>query len=160
MRIIGTRAPIPFLCNTVMSTVERFREQIQIHDLVDPKEADEIIEYDPIYVFTPQETERLLETLSVIHELQDPPYGEPPLLDHSASILKAGEGLGKAMNVLSDRIVSGMLAMAAEKLSTTSPFITIDKEPGLILNPVDGLVDEVASVELATRLRDYLTGGV
>ena len=159
MRIIGTRAPIPFLCNTTTETVDRFRVQVGIHDLVEPKEADEIIEYDPVYHFTDEERERLIDLLITLNDRGDKPFDSPPIMVHSATILKAGEGLGKGMHILSDRIVSGMLAMATERLSTTSPFITIGTEPGIILNPVDGRVDEVDSVSLAMKLRDYLTGG-
>lgn len=160
MRIIGTRSPIPFLCNTPRTTVDRFRAQVTVHDLVDPKEADEIVEYDPVYNFTDMERERLTDLLHELNERKDPPFHLPAISDHSPAITKGGEGLGRGMNQLSDRIVSGMLAMAAEKLSTTSPFIIIGNEPGMILNPVDGRIDEVDSVELALRLRDYLTGGV
>jgi len=43
-RIIGTRAPIPYLCNTPLEAIAKFRLQLTLHDLVEPKEAEEIIE--------------------------------------------------------------------------------------------------------------------
>ncbi len=55
--------------------------------------------------------------------------------------------------------VGPSVAVAAKRLSTASSFITIDADPGVILNPVDGLVVKADSVTLAIKLRDYLTGG-
>jgi|GEM_PF-6125623 len=120
------------------------------------KEADEIIEYGQMYGFTQQEQGRLVELRNKLDERHDAPFDSTPIPDHSSEIGKDGEGLGKGMHVLSDRIVSGMMAMAAESFSTSSPFITIDMDQGVMLNPVDGWVD---SMTLAMKLRDYLTGG-
>ncbi len=159
MRIIGTRAPIPFLSNTPTEHIERFRSQVTIHDLVEPKEAEEIIEYDPCYCFNATEKERLLTLLEELYGREDPPFPGKAIYSESESLIQSGEGLGEGMHLLSDRIVSGMLSMADQQLSTTSPFITLSYDPAIIINPVDGTVVEVSSVDLANRLRDYLTGG-
>lgn len=159
MRIIGTKAPIPFLCNTPPEAVERIREQVQLHDLVHPKDAEEIIEYDPVYEFDPESRERLLSLLRSLQERDDPPFGEP-MFYRAPALFADGEELATGMHHAADRIVSGMLGMANEKLATTAPYVIVSGDPGVVLDPVKGVVEEAPSVELMERMRHYLTGGL
>jgi tetrahydromethanopterin S-methyltransferase subunit A len=159
MRIVGSRSAIPFLCNIPREAVDRLRRQVELVDLVRPKEAREIVAYDPEYRF---EDERARELEAVIEECRarDPgPFpGDPLNIEHAA--LKAdGSKIAGQLNKLADDFVGQMLRMPSERLSTSASIAVISSEFRVILDPVDGVVRTVPSVEFAGRLQKYLRGG-
>ncbi len=157
-RIKGCRSPLPFLCNLPMQAIDRFRRQVDVVDLVHPKDVDEIIEYDLKYEFEEAKRLELIELLSDLELQAAPPLEEGPIEVRSPTLDRGGGELGAQMNKDADDIVSGMLAMPSERLSTHCPFITVDQELNIILDPVSGLIKEVPSLEFIGRLRSYLTG--
>ncbi|MDD3399029.1 MAG: hypothetical protein PHW93_05475 [Candidatus Methanomethylophilaceae archaeon] len=157
-RIIGTRSPIPFLCNTPHEAVQRFREQVTLHDLVQPKEVDEIVEYDPAYSFEDHRRQELMEKLEELERLASPPLDLNPIFYDNQVISGEAGRLGKAMNSTADRIVSAMLTLPYEKLVTHAGLVVVSQEHRLMMDPVEGSIAEVPSLELAQHLRRYLTG--
>lgn len=157
-RIIGTRSPIPFLCNTPLEAVQRFRAQVTLHDLVQPKEVDEIVEYDPAYSFEECRTQELLVKLQELQMIPSSPFSEEPLYYDNQVISGEAGRLGKAMNSTADRIVSAMLTLPYERLVTHAGLVLVSEEHRLMMDPVEGSIVEVPSLELAKHLRRYLTG--
>ncbi|MFP4171083.1 MAG: hypothetical protein ACLFUV_08730 [Methanomassiliicoccales archaeon] len=157
MRIVGTKAAIPFLCNIPPEAVERFREQVEIVDLLHPKGAEEIIGYDPVYRF---DEERRAELLSVLEE--HPSKGEPfqadPMVLEGRALRQEGEDTGHEMNSLADFFADQMLRMPSERLSTSGSLMTVSEEFRVMGDPVDGQAREVPSVDLARKMKSYLTG--
>jgi hypothetical protein len=62
------------------------------------------------------------------------------------------------MNSTADRIVSAMLTLPYEKLVTHAGLVVVSQEHRLMMDPVEGSIAEVPSLELAQHLRRYLTG--
>ncbi len=158
MRIIGSRSAIPFLCNLPPEAVKRFREQIELVDLVRPKDVREIVAYDPEYKF---EDERTAELEAAIEDClsRDPgAFPEGPLLIEDQSLMADGSRIASQLNKLADDFVGQMLRMPSEKLSTSASIAVISPEFRVILDPVDGVVRTVPSVEFAGRLQKYLRG--
>ncbi len=158
-RIVGTRSPLPFLCHTPPEAIDRFREQVQAHDLVHPKEVDEIVAYDPAYEFEDTRREELVAKLEEIAALGSPPLGEEPIYYGGQIICGDGGNLGSAMNKVADRIVSTMLTLPYEKLATHAGVAVVSERDQLLLDPVEGRISAVPSLELALRMRNYLAGG-
>jgi tetrahydromethanopterin S-methyltransferase subunit A len=158
MRIIGSRSAIPFLCNIPPEAVERFRKQIELVDLVHPKNVNEIVAYDPQYRF---DEERTLELQKAVEDClsRDPGrYPEEPFLIENASLMTDGAKIASQLNKLADDFVGQMLRMPSERLSTSASIAVISSEFRVILDPIDGVVRTVPSVEFAGRLQKYLRG--
>jgi tetrahydromethanopterin S-methyltransferase subunit A len=159
-RIKGTRAPIAYLSNVPREAVERFREQLTTIDLVDPKEVDEIVAYDPEYRFSAEKRDELISCLISLNDNDPGPLEKGAMMVESDTLIMDGAHLGRHMNLTADRITSNMLTLPSERLATHMDFVTISNDFRLIVDPQDGQVFEVPSVELATKLRKYLTGGL
>ena len=157
MRIVGTKAAIPFLCNIPMDAVERFREQVEVVDLLHPKEAEEIIGYDPIYRFDEERRRELISALKE-HSSKGKAFQGDPMILQGKVLRQEGEGSGHEMNRLADFFTDQMLRMPSEKLSTSASLMTVSEEFRVMADPVDGQVREVPSVELARKMKSYLTG--
>jgi hypothetical protein len=159
MRIAGSRSAIPFLCNLPPAAVERLREQVELVDLVHPKDAREIVAYDPEYKF---EEERAAELEGAIEDCRsrDPGAfpGEPFLIEDKGLMIEGAKIAGQ-LNKLADDFVGQMLRMPSERLSTSASIAVISSEFRVIFDPVDGVVRTVPSVEFAGRLQRYLRGG-
>ena len=158
MRIMGTRAAVPFLCNTPREAVSRFREQVELIDLVHPKNVGEIIEYDPVYHFEAERTEELIITLENCRKRDPGPLGEVPMIVGSNGLDRCGGEIGDRMNRLADQFTGQMLRMPSERLSTRTSLAEVSREFNIILDPVDMRVMEVPSIDLASRLKGYLMG--
>jgi tetrahydromethanopterin S-methyltransferase subunit A len=157
-RIIGPRSAIPYLCNLTPEVVERFRAQVEIVDLVRPKDVTEIVAMDPIYQF---EAERRQELIAKVEECaaRDPGPFPGEAIEVRVDRLKgSGADLGKNMHKAADTFIAKMLRMPSEELSTQSSLIIVDEEMGVAIEPVDAEVFSVPSVELACRLKEYFTG--
>jgi len=100
---------------------------------------------------------RLEELLESLAKIPTEPFGQPLIYD---SPIIEREDIGEDMNQIADRIVGGMLGFSDEKLSISSRFIILNRNPDYVINPVDGMVSEVPSAELIRHLRDYLSGGL
>lgn len=157
-RIIGTRAAIPYLCNIPFEAIERFRRQIEVIDLISPKDAVEIIDYDPLYIFEKERAEELIKTLQACNDRDPGPFDEPPFVLKEESLDAEGNVLASAMSELADHFTGHMLRMPSEQLSTTASIAVVSAQFRIIYDPVDGLIRMVPSVELAVRLQSYLRG--
>lgn len=157
-RIVNTRSPIPFLCNTPVEAINRFRSQITLHDLVHPKEVDEIVEYDPLYEFDNLRRQELCALLESLSSQNWPALDVEPLFYDNQVVSGEAGRLGNSMNNTADRIVSAMLTLPYERLVTHSGLLIFSEEYRLMMDPVEGSIVEVPSLELAQHLRRYLTG--
>jgi hypothetical protein len=69
-----------------------------------------------------------------------------------------GASIAGQLNQLADDFVGQMLRLPSEKLSTYADIAIVSNEFRIILDPVDGTVRSVPSVEFAGRLQKYLRG--
>ncbi|MDW5562316.1 MAG: tetrahydromethanopterin S-methyltransferase subunit A [Methanomassiliicoccus sp.] len=158
MRIIGSRSAIPFLCNLSREAVERFRQQVEVVDLVHVKEVTEIVAYDPEYVLDPPSVEELARAIKECRDRDPGPLTAPALTSTGSALRAEGESIARQLNRLADDFVGQMLRMPSERLSTWTDIAIVSSEFRVILDPVDGVVRMVPSVELAGRLQRYLKG--
>ncbi len=158
MRINCERAAIPYLCNLDREAVERFRHQVELIDLIYPKNADEIIAYDPIYNFDQARTEGLLEAIRDCRANDPRPFPGGPMVVLNQGLVQEGAKVGKQLNKLADTFVTSMLQMPSERLSTSASLVVLSERFGVIYDPVDGTVSTTPSVEFAGRLKAYLRG--
>lgn len=158
MRIVGSRSAIPFLCNLPPGAVERFREQLEIIDLVHPKEAREIVAYDPEYKFEDDRTAELVRAIDDCMARDPGAFPGEPFLVGAEALMVDGSRIASQLNKLADDFVGQMLRMPSERLSTSASIAVISAEFRIILDPVDGVVRTVPSVEFAGRLQKYLRG--
>jgi tetrahydromethanopterin S-methyltransferase subunit A len=157
-RIVGCRSAIPFLCNVPREVVERFRQQVEVIDLVHVKEVREIVAYDPEYVLDESSGNELATTIESCLAQDPGPFPAEAILIDSPSLAGKGATIAANLNRLSDDFVGQMLRMPSERLSTYADITVIDDRLGIILDPVDGTVRVVPSAELAVRLQKYLRG--
>lgn len=159
MRIKGSRSAIPFLCNVPIEAVERFREQVEAIDILHPKEVREIIAYDPEYEFDAERTDELVDAVKRCLERDPGRLDAEPMLVTGGAIAQEGRGIGKDLNLASDRFASQMLRMPSEKLTTSASLAIVSRDFSIILDPIDSEVVPVPSIDLAIRIKSYLTGG-
>lgn len=159
MRIKGTRAAIPFLCNIPIEAVDRFRNQVEVIDLVHPKDVGEIIEFDPIYHFDEERISELVSILEDCAERSPGPLDAAPIHIRSEGLNRGAGEIGVSMNKLADFFTNQMLRMPSQRLSTRSSIALISEEFRIVLDPVDMEIVEVPSVDLALKLKSYLMGG-
>ncbi|MCU0861534.1 MAG: hypothetical protein MUE65_04365, partial [Methanomassiliicoccales archaeon] len=159
-RVRGTRSAIPYLCNLEEEAVERFRHQVEVIDLVYPKEAMEIVAYDPIYFFEPERREQLLSVIEDCHKRDPGRYDAPPMIVKAPGLKVEGKKAIRAIDNLALEFTNQMLRLPSEKLSTEASLIAVSETLGVVLDPTDGFVIEVPSVEFAGKLKSYYRGGV
>jgi tetrahydromethanopterin S-methyltransferase subunit A len=157
-RIIGARSAIPFLCSLPIEAVDRFREQVELVDLVHPKDSMEIVAMDPIYQFEPERRLELIETVKGLPGKDPGPYPGEPMRIMIPGLMNSSDRLGHDMHRTADVIIENMLCMPSERLRTDSAMAVISDELGLAVDPVSGTVFQVPNVELAKRMRMYFTG--
>ncbi len=157
-KIRDTRAAIPYICNIDRETVERFREQVEVIDLLHPKEVDEIIEWNPKYDFDRERTTELVDAIQDC-EARDPgPFSKGVYVPQLDALVDDSDEAGRRMNELSDQFVSQMLRMPSQKLNTSASLVLVSEEFRTIIDPIDGQVSVVPSIELVSRMKSYLTG--
>lgn len=159
MRIKGTKSAIPYLCNIPKEAVDRFMRQVEVIDLVHPKEVEEIIAYDPVYHFDEERTKELLEKIDECNNRDPGPMDVEPLIIESPALTMEGSWIGKSLNLASDKFASHMLRLSSEKLATSASLAVVSEEFGVMLDPIDHEIFLVPSVSLAIKIRSYLTGG-
>jgi tetrahydromethanopterin S-methyltransferase subunit A len=159
MRISCERSAIPYLCNLDREAVERFRSQVTLIDQIYPKNAEEIIAYDPIYNFDESRTDSLLDAIRACEANSPGPYPGIPMVKINQGLAKEGGKVGAQLNKLADTFVSSMLQMPSERLSTNASLTVLSNEFGVVYDPVDGSVSTAPSAEFAARLKSYLRGG-
>ncbi|HSV42367.1 MAG TPA: hypothetical protein VLH13_03030 [Methanomassiliicoccales archaeon] len=157
-RVIDCRSAIPFLCSLPPEAIERFRAQLELVDLVHPKDSDEIVAMDPIYHFEQERTDELVRCLERLKDVKVGPYPAEGLTINVPGLRQAGDALGRSLHKTADVYIEGMLRLPSEALSTRSATVTVDEEFGVALDPVSGNVFLVPNVELAARMRAYFTG--
>jgi tetrahydromethanopterin S-methyltransferase subunit A len=158
MRIKCERSAIPFICNLDHEAVERFRRQVELVDLIYPKNADEIVAYDPIYNFDQDRTEGLLEKIKECMAINPGRYPSDPMIVMSQGLAQDGHNVGAQLNKLADAFTGSMLHMPSERLSTNAGLAVLSERFGVIYDPVDGSVSITPSVDFAARLKAYLRG--
>jgi len=158
-RIIGARSAIPYLCNVGREAVERFRAQVEGVDLVHPKEADEIVAYDPMYRFEPERIEELLDRISECLTRDQGEFPGGAMIVQAPGLMVEVKKAIKSIDNLALEFTNQMLRLPSEKLSTETSLIAISGAMGIVLDPTDGLVFEVPSVEFAEKLKNYYRGG-
>ena len=159
MRINGAKSAIPYLCNIPKEAVDRFMRQVEIIDLVYPKEVEEIIAYDPIYHFDEERTKELLKKIDECNNRDPGPMNVEPFIIKSLALTMEGSRIGKSLNLAADKFASHMLRLSSEKLATSASLTVVSEEFGVMLDPIDHEVFIVPSVSLAIKIRSYLTGG-
>lgn len=159
MRIVGSRSAIPFLCNIPPEAVDRLRRQIEIVDLVHLKDVTEIVAYDPQYELDESSTEELTRTIEDCRARDPGSFPGEAMVFTREALLAESSHIAGELNRLADDIVGQMLRMPSERLSTWTDLVIVSPEFRMILDPVDGMVRTVPSVELAGRLQRYLKGG-
>ncbi|HXZ23789.1 MAG TPA: hypothetical protein VEH08_03545 [Methanomassiliicoccales archaeon] len=158
-RIVGPRSAIPYLCNIPREVVERFRGQIEVVDLVHPKEAEEIIFPNPEYTFDQARTTELLAALEDCRKRDPGRYPEPPIIALSRALTMDASAAVHSIDRMAIDFTSQMLRLPSERLSTEASLVELSHTFGLFLDPVDGVVQEAPSVEFAEKLRRYYRGG-
>jgi len=159
MRIRGTKSAIPFLCNIPREAIERFLKQVEIVDLVRPKNVDEIVAYDPEYHFDENRREELVRTTGECLQRDPGALDCEPMIVRTGTIMGEGRAIGRALNLASDRFASQMLRLPSQKLSTSASLAIVSKDFSIILDPIDSEIVAVPSVELASKIKSYLSGG-
>jgi tetrahydromethanopterin S-methyltransferase subunit A len=158
-RIVGARSAIPYLCNITVGSVERFRRQVELIDLVDPKDTDEIVAYDPLYKFDEAMTENLLMKVEECEARVLAPFDESPMILTPPALMVDAKKAVRAIDTLAIEFTNQMLRLPSEKLSTEASLISISEPLGIVFDPIDGKVFEVPSVEFASKLKSYYRGG-
>jgi tetrahydromethanopterin S-methyltransferase subunit A len=158
MRIRGTRSAIPFLCNIPHEAIERFIAQVGVVDPVHPKNVEEIVAYDPEYDFDGARRQELVQTARKCIARDPGRFDGDAIIVDTGAIMGEGGRIGKALKLASDRFASQMLRMPSEKLSTTAALAVVSNEFSVILDPIDSEIVMMPSVELATRIKSYLSG--
>lgn len=158
-RIIGARSAIPYLCNIPPEAVARFREQVELIDLVDPKEAEEIVAYDPLYRLDSAAKQRVEEAID--HCIRNGPgrLAKDPLVLRPPGLMVDAKKAVKAIDTLALEFTNQMLRLPSERISTEASLISISEPLGIVMDPLDGKVFEVPSVEFAAKLKSYYRGG-
>ncbi len=157
-RIRNTRSAIPFLCDLPQEAVERFRHQVELVDVMDDTPAQEIPAYDPIYEFEEESRERLETKLRELAGRTYEPFPEEAMFIRSKAFAGEGGSVAKQLHLASDDFITPMLRLPSDGLNTNMGMILLDQEFGVVLEPLQGRIITVPSVELALRLRSYLTG--
>jgi len=157
-RIRSTRSAIPFLCDLPLEAIERFRSQVVLLDIMDDTPAQEIAAYDPIYEFERESRDRLEATLRELAERTYPPYPGEAIIVRSMAFAGEGGNVAKQLHQASDDFITPMLRLPSDGLNISMGMVLLDQEFGVVLEPLQGRVITVPSVELALRLRSYLTG--
>lgn len=157
-RIRNTRSAIPFLCDLPLEAIERFRKQVELVDVMDDSPAQEIAAYDPIYEFEPESRERLENTLRDLSERNFDPFPEGGMFVRSKALTGEGGSIARQLHLASDDFITPMLRLPSDGLNTGMGMILVSEEFGVVLEPLQGRMLTVPSVELALRLRSYLTG--
>jgi len=157
-RIQGTRSAIPFLCDLPMEAIERFREQLEVVDIMDGSPAQEMQAYDPIYEFDEENRNRLLAKLTELSHKKFEPFPGKAVLVRSKALAGDGGKIAKQLHLASDDFISPMLRLPSDGLNTGMGMILVSEEFGVVLEPLQGRLLTVPSVELALRLRSYLMG--
>lgn len=157
-RIIGPRSAIPFLCDLPPEAIKRFQEQVEVVDLLDTSNVNELVAYDPIYEFSEESREALIDTLRELSKKERPPFPAKPIIVRARAFAGESAKIAKQLHLASDDFITPMLRMPSDGLNTGMGMILISEEFGVVLEPLQGRVLTVPSVELALRLRSYLTG--
>lgn len=157
-RIIGTSSAIPFLCDLPPEAVVRFQEQVEIVDLLDDSDVNELVAYDPIYEFSEDRRDQLISALTKLRDEEHPPYPGEPMVVRARAFAEESVSIAKQMNQASDDFITPMLRLPSDGLNAEMGIVIVSEEFGMVLEPLLGRVLTVPSVELALRLRTYLTG--
>ena len=157
-RIVGAHSAIPFLCSLPGEAVDRFRAQVEVVDLVRPKDAMEIVAMDPIYQFEAERRDELIEVATALKRKGAERFPSQPLLINVPGLMGGTDRLGHDLHKTADVIIENMLCMPSERLKTEAEMAVVSDEMGTAMDPVSGIIFQVSNVELARRMRSYFMG--
>ncbi len=157
-RIRSTRSAIPFLCDLPPEAIERFRQQVELVDVMDDSPVQEIAAYDPIYEFEPDSRDKLESKLIELAGRSYEPFPGEAIFVRSKAFAGEGGSVAKQLHLASDDFITPMLRLPSEGLNTEMGMVLLDQEFGVVLEPLQGRIITVPSVDLALRMRSYLTG--
>ncbi len=159
MKIVGGRDRLACLPDIPNETVERFLSQIEVIDLVHPKESEGIIDWrDSVFEFDQPRIDELLEAIRGCNRRDPGPFVAPPLTIDAPGLTQRGRDIGMMLNEQVNRITGVMLRMPSEALSTSASEIVVSESERILLDSVDGSVFEVPSIPLYFLMKAYLTG--
>jgi tetrahydromethanopterin S-methyltransferase subunit A len=158
MRISGTKAAIPFLCNTTPEQIERFRQQVEIIDLMHLKEAEQSREYSPSYEIGPSERQRILDAIASLVARDPGRFPKEPIISVAKELKAEGTSISEKVLRSADSFTNQMLRMPSEGLNIYAASVVISQEFNVILDSVDGVVKIVVSIPSMERLKMYLWG--
>ncbi|HUL40153.1 MAG TPA: hypothetical protein VLU38_07675, partial [Methanomassiliicoccales archaeon] len=124
-----------------------------------PKESEEIVAYDPLYFFEPERREELVAAISECMGKDPGPFQEEPMVLRPPGLMVEAKKAIKSIDDLALEFTNQMLRLPSEKLSTETSLITVSEDMGVVIDPTDGLVFDVPSVEFAGKLKSYYRGG-
>ncbi len=139
-RIRNTRSAIPFLCDLPQEAVERFRQQVELVDVMDDTPAQEIPAYDPIYEFEEESRERLETKLRELAGRTYEPFPEEAMFIRSKAFAGEGGSVAKQLHLASDDFITPMLRLPSDGLNTNMGMILLDQEFGVVLEPLQGRI--------------------
>ncbi|MHC1709685.1 MAG: hypothetical protein AB9819_04695 [Methanomassiliicoccales archaeon] len=157
-RIRSTRSAIPFLCDLPPEAIDRFREQVELVDVMDDSPAQEIAAYDPIYEFEPASRDRLENKLRELSGRVYHPFPGEAMFVRSKAFAGECGNVAKQLHLASDDFITPMLRLPSDGLNTDMGMVLVDQEFGVVLEPLQGRIITVPSIELALKMRSYLTG--
>lgn len=159
MAILGTRAQMPYLPDLAPEAVTRFREQVEVIDLVHPKDSDGTIDWqDPPFAFDDVRQAELADAVERCERNDPGPYPGGPMTVDLPEPLRRPRDISMVINDQVNRLSGLMLRMPSERLSTSSGDVVISREFEVFADPVDGTVVQVPSLAFYARLKGYMTG--
>lgn len=159
MRIVGTRAQLPFVSDVTQEAVARFRDQVRAIDLVYPKESSGTIDWtDPMFDLDHARLEQLEGMISECERTNPGPYPGGPMTIQLPEPLMRSANLGKLLESQVDRISTIMLRRPSEKLATSCDDAIVSDKFQILLDPIDGTVVQVPSLAFYHRMKRYLMG--
>ncbi len=157
-RIVGAMSAIPFLCSLPNEAVDRFRAQVEVVDLVRPKDSIEIVAMDPIYQFEPERRDELIDVAAALKTRGAERFPSEPLVISVPGLMGGSDRLGHDLHKTADVIIENMLCMPSERLKTEAEMAVVSDEMGTAMDPVSGIIFQVSNIDLARRMRSYFMG--
>jgi tetrahydromethanopterin S-methyltransferase subunit A len=154
-RAIEARSAVPYLGSVPREAVERFRGQVEIIDLIHPREAEEIIDHDPPHELDAERNAELRRAMRDFLARDPGRFPESPLIVRSRGLEADAGKTTRSIDNMAVDFASHMQRLPRGGLSAQASLMAISAEFGAILDPV---VREAPSVEFAERLKPYNHG--
>jgi tetrahydromethanopterin S-methyltransferase subunit A len=158
-RIRNCGSAVPYLCNLSDEAIGRFREQVEVVNLVDASDMREMpTEEMARYTIEGKDRERIEGAILDCEARAPGPFPAAPCIESNEALQLEGRNAARMNYTSADVFTQKMLRLPSERLSTATKLVTVSEEFGIIVEPVDGQVMQVVSPEFAARLSAYLRG--